>query len=607
MAAQPKIVVVQEARIGFIMPNMKMNRLSLWGVWLLGAWLSLTACLAQSVVQAEPSVIALKRSMSRLSLDGQARVWLEPGRSATITDALAVFEQAPADAQVHLRREGKPYLLQGRALWMQFNAHNHSSAQRWLVQVALSTTDLVTLYYRRADGSWVEQSAGDSLPHSQWALRTRYPTFILSEDASKPVQYFLRIVHDRVPYSADVQIYSDETLIESSQTENLFLGGYFGITLAVIVMCLAQAFALRYANYLRYAAYVGVLGLTQIAFLGLGTQYFTRNLVAWNSMSGFVMPMLSVAAAVWLVRALVQPGQFSKLLDWWARLMISLMLCIALLEALMPSLWSFRMLNIMALVGMASIYLILWQSAKLGDKNARWIALGFLPVVLAALFPVIRNFGLVRTGFLAQYAVTLGAAIEVPMLMYAITQRSARLRDMRVREQALLQKDALTGLADERRFLNKLHNSLLRARRHRHRLGILHVNLVNHDRIYSDFGTPVANAALLLTASQLRKVGRDIDMSARLNGPNFALLIEGPVTPARMVEMATRLLAESLRPSEALPVGLQPKLRISVALLPDEQADSLAEDASTQYQWVLSRIEQIWSEDDKKAIRTLNF
>jgi two-component system, sensor histidine kinase LadS len=584
-----------------------MSKLCLWCAWLLGAWLSMAACLAQTAVPLESPLISLTRSASRISLDGQARVWIEPGRSATAAQALAVFEQAPADAQVYLRQAGTAYALHGRAMWLQFSAHNLSPVQRWLMQVELPTTDLATLYYQRSDGSWAEQSAGDSLPHRQWALRSRYPMFSLSDDASQPVQYLLRIVHDRVPYSADVHIYSDEALIESRQTENLFLGGYFGITLAVMVMCLAQAFALRYANYLRYAAYVGVLGLTQIVFLGLGTQYITRDFVAWNSVSSFVMPMWAVVVALWFVRALVRPEQFSKALDLWILLLMGLMSCIALLETFMPRLWSFRALNTLMLVGMASLYLILWQSAKLGDKNARWIALGFLPVVLAALFPVLRNFGVGRTGFLSQYAVTLGAAIEVPLLMYALTQRSARLRDMRVREQALLQQDALTGLADERRFLNKFHNSLLRARRHGHRMAMLHVNLANHDRILDEFGAQVANAALLLTASQLRQVGRDIDMSARLEGANFALLIEGPITPARVVEMATRLLAQSLRPSEALPVGLQPKLRICAALLPDEQADALAEDANTHYQWMLSRVELAWAEDDKKAIRALNF
>jgi hypothetical protein len=93
----------------------------------------------------------------------------------------------------------------------------------------------------------------------------------------------------------------------------------------------------------------------------------------------------------------------------------------------------------------------------------------------------------------------------------------------------------------------------------------------------------------------------------RLDGPQFLLLIEGPVNAARVIEMATHLLAQSLRPSDLLPVGTQPKLQISAALLPDDQADSLGDDAHTQYQWLLSQAELRQQTESKKAIRSLNF
>ncbi|MFM7332546.1 MAG: diguanylate cyclase domain-containing protein, partial [Brachymonas sp.] len=148
---------------------------------------------------------------------------------------------------------------------------------------------------------------------------------------------------------------------------------------------------------------------------------------------------------------------------------------------------------------------------------------------------------------------------------------------------------------------------LLRARRFGHRVGLLHVRLANHAMIHKEFGEQIANTALLLTANQLRSISREIDMAARLEGQQFALLIEGPVNAARVIEMATHLLAQSLRPSDLLPVGTQAKLLISAALLPDEQADGLGDDATTQYQWLLTQAELQQQSDSKKAIRSLNF
>ncbi|NJM43600.1 MAG: diguanylate cyclase [Brachymonas sp.] len=561
-----------------------------------------------------PSTIELKQGVARVSISEFTRVWIDESGKAGVQQAVEVFD-APASiappvtplAGVHRRKEGQPYDLHGKAMWLQFSAHNLQPATRWLFQVELPTTDLVTLFYQRADGSWVTQSAGDSLPQSQWALRSRYPLFNLSDNTGMPVTYLLRVMHQRVPYSAAMHIYSDFELIESRQTQNLLLGGYFGMSLAVVLMCLVSGLTLRYGNYLRYATYVGILGLTQVAFLGLGAQYFTPEAVGWNSVSSFVMPTLSVAAALWLVRALVQPGQFSRWLDGWILLLITVLSSLLVIETVWPTMLGFRLSNSLTMVAMLSLYLVLWRSTRLGDVNARWIALGFLPIVLAGLFPVMRNFGWVSTGFLSQYAVTIGSAVEVPLLLFALIKRSSRQRDVLVREHALKQQDALTGLADERRFVSKLHSSLLRARRFGHRLGILHVCLANHVHISKEFGEQTANTALLLTANQLRSICREIDMPARLEGQQFALLIEGPVNTARVIEMATHLLAQSLRPSDLLPVGTQAKLLISAAMLPDEQADDLSEDATTQYQWLLTQAELQQQSDSKKAIRSLNF
>jgi two-component system, sensor histidine kinase LadS len=575
---------------------------------------SLPADVANTTLAQE--VIVLKQGVDRVSLAGYARVWVDPMGNADVLRAAQEFSQTFSSstsqsfsdpAGVHLRKEGRSYDLDGKAMWLEFSALSLLTASRWLLQVDLPTTDLVTLYYQRTDGSWVVQSAGDSLPKSEWALRSRYPLFNLSDITALPVRYLMRIEHHRVPYSASIHFYSDFELIESRQTENLLLGGYFGMSIAVVLMCLASGLTLRYANYFRYAVYVGVLGLMQMAFLGLWTQYLTPEAVGWNSVSSFVVPTLSVIVALWLIRALVRPGQFSKWLDRWVLLLMTVLTVLMVAEIFVPSYLGFRLSNGLTMVSMASLYLVVWRSAQLGDRSAKWIALGFLPIVVAGLFPTLRNFGLVSTGFLSQYAVTIGAALEVPLLLYALMQRSSSQRDMLIREQALKQQDALTGLADERRLISKLHSSLLRARRFGHRLGMLHVRLANHAHIQKEFGEQTANAAMLLIANQLRNISREIDMPARLEGPQFVLLIEGPANAARVIEMATHLLAQSLRPSDLLPVGMQPKLLISAALLPDEQADGLGEDANTHYQWLLSQAELQQQAESKKAIRSLNF
>jgi two-component system, sensor histidine kinase LadS len=554
-----------------------------------------------------PLIIIGAQESTRLSLNESALVWVDATGQSDLQGAVAVFEGKVAGQTPHLRKQGESHLLHDKSMWLQFRVHNMNVKARWALQLELPTTDLAMLYYQRSDGSWVEQQAGDALPHSKWTHRDRYPVFVLSDESALPVTYYLRVSHQRVAYSAGMQLYSAEEIIISRQVENLLLGIYLGVSLAVVVVCLANTLALRYPNYWRYAVYVGTLALAQLAFLGLGTQYFTPDAVNWNSVASYVMPSFSIVAALWFVRALLRPSRFAPWIDRWMLVLTIGFFALALLEAVVPTMLGYRFSNALTLVSMLTLYLVLLRSWHMGDKNAAWIAAGFLPVVLAGLFPVARNFGMITTGFLSQYAVTIGSALEVPILMYALMKRSAIQRDMRVREQALQQQDALTGLADERRVIAKIHTSMLRARRFSHRVGLLHVCLRNHEHLAREYGTQVGNAALLMTASHLNAVARDVDMAARLEGAKFMLVVEGPVTASRLVEVATHLLARSLRPAEALPVGQLLKLHISLALLPDDRVDSVGDDANTAFNWMLGQSEMATEETPHKAIRSVNF
>ena len=553
-----------------------------------------------------PPIIAVNKQVGRISLNEAALVWIDPTGQADRNTAIAALDGKNGQTP-HLRKAGESHLLHGKAMWLQFRVLNLDVPARWAVQLELPTTDLATMYHQREDGSWVEQRAGDAIAHSQWTNNDRYPLFVLSDNSATPVTYYLRIEHQRTAYSAAINLYSAEEVISSRQIENLFLGLYLGVALAVVVVCLANSLALRYPNYWRYAVYVATLAMAQLAFLGLGTQYFTPDLVRWNAVASYVMPSFSVVAALWFVRALLNTSRFAPWMDRWMLGLTLFFLLLAIVETFAPTVQGYRLSNALTLVSMLTLYLVLQRSWYMGDKNALWIALGLLPVVIAGLFPLARNFGLLTTGFLSQYAVTVGSAMEIAILMYALMKRSAAQRDMRVREQALQQQDALTGLADERRAIAKIHTGILRARRFNHRMGLMHVHLGNYNHLVREYGQKAGNAALLIGASHLNAVARDVDLAAKLEGANFMLVVEGPITAARLVEISTQLLARSLRPSDALPVGQLLKLQITSALLPDEHIDSVGEDANTIYNWMLSQSEIAQSESPTKAIRAINF
>jgi GGDEF domain-containing protein len=109
----------------------------------------------------------------------------------------------------------------------------------------------------------------------------------------------------------------------------------------------------------------------------------------------------------------------------------------------------------------------------------------------------------------------------------------------------------------------------------------------------------------VLTGSCLRKLARDIDIAARVGDCEFALLIEGPVTPAQAVAAATQLVARALQPSDLLPVGARLKLHVAIAMVPDAQCGEYP-NAALHLAYMLKSLREMPA-NTRKSIKTVNF
>jgi GGDEF domain-containing protein len=256
-------------------------------------------------------------------------------------------------------------------------------------------------------------------------------------------------------------------------------------------------------------------------------------------------------------------------------------------------------LTTLALVIVALLIAVVWTQGD--DPHVRLIALGFLPVLVLAVFPILRGFNIIPVSPLTRYGVSIGAALEMPILFYALSLRGSRRREATVRAAALTRNDALTGLAHTRTFLQRLDDALQRSATLKHACGLMAVKIANHDSIIAEYGRDTAERSLVVAASLLRKVASDVDMAARIGDHVFAVLLEGPATAGDVTSRAQQLVASGLRPSDALPAGVVLKFHVAAAMLPDRQLD-----ADGSLRWLMDGVNSI-RPDSRKLIRPLNF
>ncbi len=526
--------------------------------------------------------------------------WLDATGQTSVEKVEAGADSLPFAAV----KPGQPHLLDNAALWLRFDAVVQNPRIHWKLELPMSGVDKITLYYRNSLGQWVVQQAGDSLPISAWPQPGRYPILSLSHELGQTVRYYLRIEHARVPFSALPRVMSDAQVTTARQLDHVLLGTYFGLAVLVTVLALINAATYRDWGFATYALYMATFAGSQGAFTGIAGLYWWPQWPALNNIAIVLLPLTAAAAALWFVRTVIAPKRFSRALDWFVMTLMGLLPMVALIDAAFPSPENFALINILISAGMVVLLMVVGVSLFEGDRHARWIALGFLPIILGTLFPLLRNFGVLPSSFLTQNALILGSAIEAPILFYGLLRRVTQQHESTTRATTLLTTDPLTGLGSARLLLGKLRQALSTAERYQQPCALLIINLSNLTGLQQQHGREIGDRAMVMAASRIRAVAQATDTVARVGDSHFALLMEGQMTSDSVNHVATKILASGLRPSNQLPDADPLLFHIAIGYMADP-----ARQASAAPQACLAHMLQVvrdMNDGSRKAIRLIH-
>jgi two-component system, sensor histidine kinase LadS len=524
--------------------------------------------------------------------------FLDPSGKKTVDQ----IEQLPS-AEFAPFQPGKPIAIKDGALWLRFNATSQSSQQGRRLIVPMATVDDVTLFNRSADGQWIKQFGGDTRPISSWAQPGRYPSFELSHDAGRPVSYWLQVRHQRGLFSTLPRLMNESAFITSRQNEHLVLGMYFGLAALVVILALTRAVVYRDTGFGSYAVYVALLALTIATVSGISSLYLWPEWPFSTVMSPVLATLTSVAAD-WFVRVVTRPKRFSRWLDRALLGMIFIAPVGGLLTIFQPSGWAYTVYSALILLNSFVLLSVIVRALWQGDHDSRWVAFGFLPIVLAIFVTLMRNFGLIPASALTELVIPVASAIEVVILFYGLHKRVSQPRSIATRVTRLLNIDPLTGLSTKHALIQKLARVLSVAHRTREPYALLVIHLANADTIETQYGREIADRAMVLTASCMRQAINAGDLLARAGPTQFALLMESPATRLMANAAATKILAHALRSTNDLPEGQTLRLHIAIGY-PNTPITSTAQEAEPILASLLAEASKM-EEDSRKTIRLVS-
>ena len=458
-------------------------------------------------------------------------------------------------------------LTTGEVAWVRINVPPAPDAERWYLEVPNPSIKRAFLYTRDGAGLWNEQRAGNAVAVSQWPVPHRYPLLPIALSAEVPTHYLLRLENGH-PVGQPLRFISESRLSHSEQRVSLLLGLFFGLAGLAAVISALSAISLRDSAYGWYALTVALLSLTQATTTGLAGLHIWPDWPALADRALWVLAALTASASMMFVSSAAAIPERSKTIHRLLMAGAALGVAGAVVLFFIPD--RFRpalLIPIAVFLPVSGVLALIWAWRR-GDRFASWVALSYVPLMVAVMLAVAPAAGWVPVGFWSQHGIQIAVALHLPMVMVTLMLRSQNRRENTRRIQGLDRVDPATGLINSHVFGERMVRMMARSGRLRHESAVMLVDLVNTPQIHQDFGRKAADELPLRVAQRLLSTAREIDTAARLSEHRFGMLVEGPFSAEDAATLGPRIVARCLMPFGGLPVDCVAQVRVAYALVP---------------------------------------
>jgi two-component system, sensor histidine kinase LadS len=486
------------------------------------------------------------------------------------------FEPASNTSLVSVQR--------GQKIWARLDLYRASgSPQQWALSLPINLVDRVALYQpRQANGpgpldtsawpaaqphdpQWHMQLAGDRVAVDRWPVPGRYPVFYLSLPQGSTSVYLS--LENETPLPIPFELSPMAQMVAEQQSGSLGVGIVLGVMVLLALVCAATGYTYRDTTFILYAGFVLLMSLAIAALTGTAAHLLWPNAPAWADLSVGVLTFLAVGAALYFLNTNMSIGVYAPRLSVGMQWLGFAALPFALIYMQMPRPQGIALVGGHVLAaGIFGLGTAVWR-LRAGDPAARWVVWGYVPLLLAILLLLLRIAGVLPPLWIVQNGILVALLIQVPCMLVALNIRSRERHAAQTREQALNREDALTGLLTLHVFHDRLEHALRRAKGVGEPCALVMARLINHEQIVNAYGDLIGQQAYTRSGLKLRRILRDVDSAARVDGAYFALLLPGRHKREDLQALCARLIAVGLMPITGAKPPFPLQFHVCVTLL----------------------------------------
>lgn len=189
-------------------------------------------------------------------------------------------------------------------------------------------------------------------------------------------------------------------------------------------------------------------------------------------------------------------------------------------------------------------------------------------VALEASHKAREELGVARFWMYLLSGAALVLGFFVATVVFHFTSRISREREQ------LATQDVLTGLPNRMLFIDRLEQSLIRARRNNTLVGVMFIDLDRFKRVNDTLGHASGDQLICEVAKRLRDTARAEDIVSRLGGDEFVVVIGDVVTVKDILRVVEKMLAVAAAPYQVAGHEIFCSCSIGISVYPNDGDDA---------------------------------
>ena len=307
------------------------------------------------------------------------------------------------------------------AYWVRFRIQNSTVDQgRFLLEVGYPLLDHISFFIISDNGRITSRESGDALPFSNRDIDYRNVVFKLPSEDSATI--YLRI-ESQSSMRLPLKIWHSDTFLVHVNHEELLLGLYYGLMLAMAIYNLFIFFNIKQKCYLYYVLFVVSFTLLQMSLDGLAYEHLWPNSPGWANQS---TPFLIGAGFFWgllFAQDFIKIRQYTPIMD---RLMtvgvgLSALLMLAAIGFGYATSIKFGIMIAVSLPIVAFVAVVL--SAMKHSRPARFVGAAFGLFLIGMIITALIAVAVIPSSPLLEFALPVTSAIQVLVLSFGLADR----------------------------------------------------------------------------------------------------------------------------------------------------------------------------------------